>query len=237
MFFWGNSWFPSLFTGTGRRCPTVGWGTTFWRVNRFFFTKTADSRKRKVEKSIRECKIDRLFEGYKRAIDKIRGPIAKRGFFGPNPSFWSQNKRSLFHRNHVPATTRQSCAKKKIPFSQINISLLFCISNLSFLYLVFLVFCISNSKEILTTGWAQLPIKKTFLLSVGRSVGCQTGTRELANELEGKSIEVFFFLFSVFVILYFVVFWRQIMITEYNCIWRIRWRKRKDWKSVDWHHQ
>ena len=123
--------------------PHSGVGDDFLARKPFFFTKTADSRKRKVEKSIRECKIDRLFEGYKQAID---------GFFSPNPNFWSQNKRSLFHRNHVPATTRQSCAKKRIPFSQINISLLSCISNLSFLYLVFLVFCISNSKEILTTG-------------------------------------------------------------------------------------
>ena len=106
----------------------------------FFLTKTADSRKRKVEKSIRECKIDRLLEGYKRATDKIRGPIAKHGFFGPNQNFWAQKKRSLFDRNRVPTTTRQSCTKKKISFSQMNISLLFCISNLSFF--VFGISCV-----------------------------------------------------------------------------------------------
>ena len=33
----------------------------------------------KVEKTILRCKIDRLAEGYKGAIDEIRGPIAKTG--------------------------------------------------------------------------------------------------------------------------------------------------------------
>ena len=77
--------------------PTVGWGKTFWCVCRFFFTKTAISRKLKVKKSIRRCQIDRLAEGYKRAIDKIRGPIAKNGFLGQNPNFWAQKKRSLLN--------------------------------------------------------------------------------------------------------------------------------------------
>ena len=52
---------------------------------RVTLTKTAVTRKRKVEKSIRRCQIDRLREGYKRAIDEIRGPIAKNGFSGQNP--------------------------------------------------------------------------------------------------------------------------------------------------------
>ena len=43
-------------------------------------------------------------EGYKQAIDKIWGPVAKNGFSGENPT-----------------TTGQSCAKKKVAFSQINI--------------------------------------------------------------------------------------------------------------------
>ena len=38
--------------------------------------------------------------------------------------FWGPKKRALFNRNHVPATTGQSCQKKKVPFSQMNISLL-----------------------------------------------------------------------------------------------------------------
>ena len=41
-------------------------------------------------------------EGYKQAIDKIWGPVAKNGFSGENPT-----------------TTGQSCAKKKVAFSQL----------------------------------------------------------------------------------------------------------------------
>ena len=58
------------------------------------------TRKRKDKKSIQRCQIDRLVKGYKRAIDKIRGPIAKNGFsgqkwpksghFGP---FWSVTRK------------------------------------------------------------------------------------------------------------------------------------------------
>ena len=55
-------------------------------------------------------------EGYKRAVDKIRGPMAKNGF--------RAKKRTLLNPNHVLPTTGQSCAKEKVPFSQINISLL-----------------------------------------------------------------------------------------------------------------
>ena len=37
--------------------PTVGWGKTFWRGGRLFFTKTGVTRKRKVDKWIRRCQI------------------------------------------------------------------------------------------------------------------------------------------------------------------------------------
>ena len=85
---------------TGRRCPHSGVGKTFWRVGQFFLTKTAVTRKRKVEKWIQRCQIDRLRKGYKRAIDEIRGPIAKNGspfwptwvnlgrFWGPLRQIW-----------------------------------------------------------------------------------------------------------------------------------------------------
>ena len=49
------------------------------------------TRKRKDKKSIQRCQIDRLAKGYKRAIDKIRGPIAKNGFSGQNPPRWPEN--------------------------------------------------------------------------------------------------------------------------------------------------
>ena len=46
------------------------------------------TRKRKDKKSIQRCQIDRLAKGYKRAIDKIRGPIAKNG---PKTGNFGQN--------------------------------------------------------------------------------------------------------------------------------------------------
>ena len=56
-------------------------------------------------------------EGYKRPVDKKRGPISKN-------EFSARKKHSLFNSNHVPAMTGRSCQKEKVPFSQINISLL-----------------------------------------------------------------------------------------------------------------
>ena len=43
-------------------------------------------------------------------------------FLGRNPNFWAPKNGSLLDRNHVPAMTG-SCAKKKVPFSQKDISL------------------------------------------------------------------------------------------------------------------
>ena len=65
-------------------------------------------------------------------ISAIFGLNAKRpsnkqfsfAFSDRNPDSWAQNKHPLLNGNHVLATTGQSCAKEKVPFSQINISLL-----------------------------------------------------------------------------------------------------------------
>ena len=51
-------------------------------------------------------------------------PMAKIGFLDLKPRFWAQKKESLLNSNHVLATTGKSCSKKKVAFSQINISLL-----------------------------------------------------------------------------------------------------------------
>ena len=59
--------------------------------------------------------MDSLAEGYKRAIDKIQGPMANQ-IFGPKSEFLGPKKCTLLGQNHVLATTRQSCAKKKYPF-------------------------------------------------------------------------------------------------------------------------
>ena len=62
-----------------RRCPHSGVGRDFLLRRRVTLMKTAVTRKRKVEKWIQRCQIDRLCKGYKRAIDEIWGPIAKNG--------------------------------------------------------------------------------------------------------------------------------------------------------------
>ena len=67
--------------------------------------------------------MDRLSEGFKQAIDKILGPTAKNGFLSRIRVF-RPKKRSLLGSNYVLATTGKSCANKKVPFSQINMSLL-----------------------------------------------------------------------------------------------------------------
>ena len=102
---------------------TVGRGKIFWRVN-YSFTKMAVTRERKVEKLLPRWEMNGLSEGNKRADDQNWGHMAKIGFFGQKPRFWAQKKRSLLDSNHVLATTGNSCSKKKVAFSQINISLL-----------------------------------------------------------------------------------------------------------------
>merc|ERR1712018_104020 len=66
-----------------------------------------------------DLQIDRLREGYKRAIDEIRGPIAKNGLLGQNPEILAKKNVTLLNSNHVPATTGQCCPKEKVPFFQI----------------------------------------------------------------------------------------------------------------------
>ena len=109
---------------TGRRCPHSGTGQDFLARNGPNRTKTGVTRQR----SERFGRAQRLnganAEGYKRPVDKNRGPISKNGFLGRNPEFLSPKKRALFSPNHVPATTGWSCQKEKVPFSQINISLI-----------------------------------------------------------------------------------------------------------------
>ena len=93
--------------------PQWGRGRLFGASAVFFFLGNEKSKR---------CHIDHLAEGYKRAIDKIWGPTAKNGFLGRYPIFWLK-KRSLLDGNHVLATARQSCAREKVPLTQINVSL------------------------------------------------------------------------------------------------------------------
>ena len=82
-----------LFTHT--RCPHSGEGEDFLRRRRFF-TKTAKTRERKVKKSLPTWEMNRLSEGFKRAVAQNWGRMAKIGFFGQKLKFWVQKKGFTF---------------------------------------------------------------------------------------------------------------------------------------------
>ena len=63
-----------------------------------------------------------LSEGYKWSVQKIWGCIAKTDFWAEIRDFGPQ-KNTLLNFNHVLATTGKSRANKRVPFSQITISL------------------------------------------------------------------------------------------------------------------
>ena len=92
---------------------TVGRGKTFWHVNRFFFTKAAVTRERKVKKSLPRWVMNGLCEGYKRAVDQNWGRMAKIGFFGPKPRFWAQKTPLLDSNGPQPEKVVQ---RKTLPF-------------------------------------------------------------------------------------------------------------------------
>ena len=72
-------WFssPHARAVTGRRCPHSGEGENFLSHQPDFFTKTAVSRERKVEKLIPRWEMNGLSEGYKWALDQNWGRMAK----------------------------------------------------------------------------------------------------------------------------------------------------------------
>ena len=108
---------------TGRRYPHI---RTFWRVGRFFFyenVRFSETRSRKIDPKVQNRSTGCLAEGYKQAIDEPRGPIEKKRISEAKYKVLGPKKRSFLDGHHVLATTGQSSAKKKVPFSQINISL------------------------------------------------------------------------------------------------------------------
>ena len=58
------------------------------------------------------------------SLTKIGVVWQKSDFLAKNRDFGPKKKRSPLQPNHVLATTGKSCSKKKVAFSQINISLL-----------------------------------------------------------------------------------------------------------------
>merc|ERR1711936_524775 len=75
---------------TVSQCPHSEVGQDFLLRRRVTLTEINVTRKQKVEKWIRRCQIDRLREGYKRAFDEIRGPIAKNGLSGQKSEHFAQ---------------------------------------------------------------------------------------------------------------------------------------------------
>ena len=93
-----SKWFaiqPARWERSGCNWQTVpsqwGRGRLFDGSTRFF-TKTAVSRERKVEKSFPRWEMNGLSEGYKGAADQNWGRMAKIGFYGQKPRFWAQKK-------------------------------------------------------------------------------------------------------------------------------------------------
>ena len=74
-------------------------------------------------------------------LTKIVVPYKKTDFRPKIRNFWPKKKGSLSTPNHVPAITEQSCENKKVPFSQINGSLLAVLGLLFSKKLIFGPFC------------------------------------------------------------------------------------------------
>ena len=75
---------------TGRRRSHTGEGEDFLSRQPDFFTETAVTPERKVEKSIPRWEMNGLSEGYKQAVDQNWGRLAKIWFLGQKPRFWAQ---------------------------------------------------------------------------------------------------------------------------------------------------
>ena len=67
--------------------PTVQWGGA-----RLFAALEGHPHGNDRNSETKILKIEAIAEGYKRAIDEIRGPIAKNGFSGQNPKILTKKK-------------------------------------------------------------------------------------------------------------------------------------------------
>ena len=103
---------------TGRRCPDSGRGKDFLTGQLNFFTETAVTPERKVEKGWKLIVMPRAKYG---SLTKIWVVWQKSDFFAKNRDF-GPKKGPLLYSNHVLATTGKSCSKKKVAFAQIIIT-------------------------------------------------------------------------------------------------------------------
>ena len=95
--------------------PTVGRRKTFWRVDQVFFTKTAITRERKVEKSLPIWEMNRLSESYQRAVDQNWGHMANIGFFGQKTEILDPKKNHFFNLTMFWPRPEKGVQRKKLP--------------------------------------------------------------------------------------------------------------------------
>ena len=80
-----------------------------------FFTETAVTPERKVEKSFLRWEINRHAEGKKWVIDQNWGRMAKIGFLDQKPKFWAQKKGVTSEGSPCSGHDRQKLFKEKVP--------------------------------------------------------------------------------------------------------------------------
>ena len=98
---------------TGKRCPHSGKGEDFLTGQLNFFTETAVTPERQVEKSFPRSEINHHAKNG--SLTKIGVVWKKLDFWTKNRNFGPKKKEPLFRISHVLATTGKSCSKKKKP--------------------------------------------------------------------------------------------------------------------------
>ena len=98
---------------TGRQCPDSGEGEDFLTGQLNFFTKTAVTPDRKVEKSFPRWEMNGHSEGYKQAVDQNWGRMAKIRFLDQTPKFWAQKKGVTFSNSPCSGHDRKKLFKEK----------------------------------------------------------------------------------------------------------------------------
>ena len=105
---------------TGRRCPHSGVGEDF--LERRPGSPHENGRNSGTKSRKLDPKVPKRSQ--RRGLRTKNGVQYEKTDFRAEIRIFRAKKNSLLDSNHVLATTGQSCQKKKVPFSQMNISLL-----------------------------------------------------------------------------------------------------------------
>ena len=101
------------------RCPHSGKGEDFLTCQPDFFTETAVTPERKVEKSFPRWEMNRHSEGYKWPVDQNWDCMAKIGFLDQKLKIWAQKKAITSGGSPCSGHDRKKLLKKKSAFAQI----------------------------------------------------------------------------------------------------------------------